>query len=95
MNGLCVRPTLAEEPWGAIPFAALLFDRAQLDLGDLPQQIEWADFAGLLGWLREKTHRHGKRWRSTELVFQATGAQPSPRPFSSQLTQKFGELYGL
>ena len=76
---------------GAIPFAALLFDRAKLDLGDLPQQIEWADFAGLLGWLREKTHRHGKRWRSTELVFQATGA----RPFSSQLPQKFGELNGL
>ena len=76
-------------------FAAQLFDRAQQDLVDLPQQIERGDFAGLLGWLREKIHRHGKRWRSTELVFQATGAQPSPQPFLAQLTRKFGELYGL
>ena len=76
-------------------FAAQLFDRAQQDLGDLPQQIERGDFSGLLGWLRAKIHSHGKRWRSTELVFQASGAQPSPEPFLAQLTRKFGELYGL
>jgi len=76
-------------------FAAQLFDRAEQDLVDLPQQIERGEFAGLLGWLREKIHRHGKRWWSTELVFQATGAQPSPHPFLAQLTRKFGELYGL
>jgi len=76
-------------------FAAQLFDRAQLDLDDLPGQIERGEFGGLLGWLREKVHRHGKRWRSSELIAQATGAQPSPRPFLAQLTRKFGELYGV
>ena len=76
-------------------FSAQLYEQAKLDLGHLPRQIERGEFAGLLGWMRAKIHRHGKRWRSAELVQHATGVKPDPRPFLNSLKTKFGELYGV
>src|SRR3954453_18311511 len=49
-------------------YAAQLFARADRDLGDLAAALARGEFSGLLGWLREKVHRQGHRYRATQLV---------------------------
>lgn len=75
--------------------AAQLFAAAEADLPDLAGDFRQGRFARLLSWLREKIHRHGRRYRSAELLREATGASPAPGPLLTHLRQKYGELYGL
>lgn len=60
--------------------AAALFARAKADLGDLNEQIGRGEFALLLAWLRERIHRHGKRYPARELVRRAVGQETSIGP---------------
>jgi carboxypeptidase Taq len=76
-------------------FAAQLFTAARTALGDLDSAFRRGDFAGLLGWLRDKIHRHGQRYPATELIQRATGQAPSSRPLLEGLRKKYGELVGL
>lgn len=76
-------------------YAAQLFDTARSDLGDLDGAFARGDFAGLLGWLREKIHRHGQRYRAAELVERVTGSPPDHRPLIDGLRRKYAELYGI
>jgi carboxypeptidase Taq len=76
-------------------FAAQLMERATADLGDLDKALARGDFAGLLGWLREKVHRPGSRYPSAKLIEDVTGTPPGVRPLADQLRRKYGELYGI
>lgn len=76
-------------------YAAQFFARAENDLGNLAESFARGDFHPLLGWLREKIHRHGQRYSAAELVKQATGQPLSARPLVDHLTAKMGVLYGL
>ena len=76
-------------------YAAQLMHAAQQELGPLEEQWAQGDFAPLLGWMRQRVHRHGRRWDSQELIRQATGQPPDPRFLLQYLHQRFGELYGL
>jgi carboxypeptidase Taq len=76
-------------------FAAQLFARAKADLGDQDGAFAKGRFDGLLGWLREKIHRHGCRYPADRLIEQATGAPPDPRFFTQSLQGKYLPLYGL
>jgi carboxypeptidase Taq len=76
-------------------YAAQLFVGAARDVGDLPAAFARGDFSGLLGWLRERVHRHGQRHPAARLVERATGAPPGPGPLVSLLRSRYGELYGL
>jgi carboxypeptidase Taq len=76
-------------------YAAQLFARADADLGGLDGAFARGDFAGLLNWLRDKVHRHGKRFSPAALIEQATGTPLDHRPFIDALRRKYGELYGL
>jgi carboxypeptidase Taq len=76
-------------------FAAQLFEAARTSLGDLDAAFRRGDFAGLLGWLRDKIHRQGQRYPATELIKRATGQAPSSRPLLEGLRKKYGELVGL
>jgi len=49
----------------------------------------------LLGWLREKIHRHGQRYTAAELVERVTGRGLSATPLVEHLRTKMGPLYGL
>jgi len=75
--------------------AAQLFAAAEAALPELPEDFRHGRFAPLLGWLRERVHRHGRRYRSADLVSQATGVPPAPGPLLNGLREKYGELYGL
>jgi carboxypeptidase Taq len=71
-------------------YAAQLFARAERDLGDLDEAFAAGDFTGLLGWLRDRVHRHGQRWSAEGLVEKATGMPPSPVALLASLRRRYG-----
>ncbi|HTL31330.1 MAG TPA: carboxypeptidase M32 [Tepidisphaeraceae bacterium] len=76
-------------------YAAQFFEQVRKDVGDLDAQFARGDFASLLGWLREKIHRHGKRYSARDLVNRVTGNDLSAKPLLDHLNRKASELYGV
>jgi carboxypeptidase Taq len=76
-------------------YAAQIHERARADLGDLDGAFAKGDFAPLLGWLRERIHRHGRRYPPARLVEVASGAPPSPGPLLHHLETTAARVYGL
>jgi carboxypeptidase Taq len=74
-------------------FSAQFMAQARNDLGDLDAALGRGEFQGLKGWLVEKIHRHGARYRAMELVQRVTGRQPGHAAFVDYLKQKYFELY--
>jgi hypothetical protein len=52
-------------------------------------------FGPLLGWLRDRIHVHGMRYRAPELCERVTGRALSHEPFLEYLDEKLVPLYGL
>jgi carboxypeptidase Taq len=75
--------------------AAQLFARARQDLGDLDEALGRGDFAGLLGWLRDKVYRNGGRYSARRLIELVTASPPEHAPLVEGLRQKYGDLYGI
>src|SRR5262249_21954623 len=73
-------------------FAEQLYAAAAAELGDLEGPFARGEFGCLLGWLREKVHRHGGRYRTPRLMERVTGAALDPRPLVSRLRRKHREL---
>lgn len=76
-------------------YAAQFFEQAEADIGPLDEQFRRAEFAPLLGWLREKIHRPGRRFRAADLVVRVTGQPLSHEPLVRHLRRKFAPLYRL
>jgi carboxypeptidase Taq len=76
-------------------YSAQFFEQAKEDLGDLDSQFARGDFGSLLGWLREKIHRQGQRYRAENLVKKITGKPLMHQPLIDYLKGKFGILYRL
>jgi len=72
-----------------------LWDVINKDIPDLEAQIEQGQFGTLLGWLREKVHRHGSKFDPQELVQKITGSKIDPQPYVKYLRTKFTDIYGL
>lgn len=76
-------------------YAAQFFERAGKDLGDLDAMFAKGEFAPLLAWLRDKIHRHGKRYTAQQLVRRVTGADLSAEPLMRHLERNASEYYGV
>ena len=76
-------------------YAAQFFEAARRDLGDLDGQFAGGEFGPLSGWLRDRVHRHGMRYRATELVRVITGKPLGHRALMTHLKTRFGPLYGI
>jgi carboxypeptidase Taq len=76
-------------------YGAQFFEQACKDLGDLDAMFARGEFAPLLAWLREKIHRHGKRYRARDLVRKLTGSDLSAEPLMRRLEQNAREFYGV
>ena len=76
-------------------FAAQLMAAASRQLPDLDQDIAAGRFGGLLSWLRQHVHAHGRLHDSAALVEQATGEPVSERWLIESLWQRYGPAYGL
>jgi carboxypeptidase Taq len=75
--------------------AAQLFESARSAMPKLPADIEAGRFGGLLEWLRENVHQHGKRYQPPELIVRATGKPLTTDAYLRYLTEKFSAIYGL
>ncbi len=69
--------------------AAQLFKRAVQDLPNLEAELARGQYAGLLGWLRDKVHRHGSRYSPQQLMEKATGEPTRAAGHLEYLRQKF------
>lgn len=76
-------------------FAAQLMAAATRDLPDLDGDLAAGRFAGLLAWLRQHVHAHGRQLESAALVEQATGEPVSARWLVESLWRRYGPAYGL
>jgi carboxypeptidase Taq len=76
-------------------FAAQFWEAASRDRPKLEEEIGQGEFGGLLGWLRDHVHRHGRQYTAGELCERATGSPLSADPFIRYVEGKFAPLYGL
>jgi carboxypeptidase Taq len=76
-------------------YSAQLLAAARADLGDVESQWAEGDFSPLLGWMREKIHARGSILSPAELIEEATGQAPTPKPFFDYLAAKIERLYGV
>ncbi|MBA4038991.1 MAG: carboxypeptidase M32 [Planctomyces sp.] len=76
-------------------YAAQLWEAVRRDVPTLEGDIARGRFGGLLGWLRQRIHRHGRRYTAAELCQRATGAALSPEPLLRHLEGKLLPLHGL
>lgn len=75
--------------------SAQLWEVINRDIPDLESQIEQGKFDALLGWLRDKIHRHGAKFDPQELVQRVTGSKIDPQPYVNYLRKKYSDIYGL
>jgi carboxypeptidase Taq len=76
-------------------YAAQFFEQARKDVGDLDAQFARGEFPPLLNWLRDKIHRHGKRFTAGQLAQRVTGKPLEAAPLLRHLRGKASELYGV
>ncbi len=75
--------------------SAQLFAAARAASPGLDDALAAGDYSGLLGWMREHVHQHGRKYPPAELVKRATGGPLSASAYVAYLTGKFGAIYGL
>jgi carboxypeptidase Taq len=75
--------------------SAQFWECIQQDIPNLPEQIEQGQFSELLGWVRQKIHRHGSKFEPQELVERVTGTKIDAAPYMRYLRSKYSEVYGL
>jgi carboxypeptidase Taq len=76
-------------------YAAQFMEAARRDLGDLDADFRRGEFGRLKGWLTEKIHSQGQRFRAATLCERVTGRSLSHRPLLNYLRDKYSLLYGL
>ncbi|MCJ7531319.1 MAG: carboxypeptidase M32, partial [Anaerolineales bacterium] len=75
--------------------AAQLWEKIKQDIPDLEDQITQGEFSTLLGWLREKIHKHRAKYFPQELLQRITGSKIDSAPYIRYLGNKFGQIYNL
>ena len=76
-------------------YAAQFHATMARELPDWEEQVRRGEFQQILGWLRERIHRHGRVYSATEICQRVTGEPLDARYFLDYLGSKFGELYRL
>lgn len=62
---------------------------------DMDEKMAKGDFTGILGWLRENVHRHGRRYSRDDLMIKATGKPLGTADYCRYLTEKYSALYKI
>lgn len=76
-------------------YAAQFFEQAQKDNAQLLPELQQGSFKWLLQWLREKVHKHGRRYRSEELCKIVTGKGLDFSAFMRYAQQKYAGIYEI
>jgi carboxypeptidase Taq len=75
--------------------SVMFFEKAIRDVPSIPADIERGEFGGLLTWLRENIHRHGRKYLPGELIQRVTDQPLNPKPYLTYLKLKYSEIYDL
>lgn len=75
--------------------SAQVWEKLNQDIPNLEEQISQGKFDEMLGWLRSKIHRFGKKYESQDLVKRVTGSTITPEPYMRYLKTKYTEVYDL
>lgn len=75
--------------------SAQIWEKALVDLPDLYDQFARGEFMPLREWLREKLHRHGRKFSPKETLERLVGGPIDVAPYIRYLQNKFGEIYGV
>lgn len=75
--------------------SAQLWERMNMDIPNLEEQVEKAQFIEILGWLRKNLHVYGAKFEPQELVKKVTGSRITPEPYIRYLESKFKDIYNL
>jgi carboxypeptidase Taq len=76
-------------------YAAQFMEAARRDLGDLDADFRRGEFGRLKGWLNEKIHRQGQRYRAGKLCERVTGQALGHGPLMRYLRGKYEPHYGI
>ncbi len=71
-------------------YAAQLFATADREIGPLEESFAAGEFSELREWLRDKIHRHGKRYRATQLIERTTGKALDPSALIASISHRYG-----
>lgn len=71
-------------------YAAQLFATADREIGPLEESFAKGEFSPLREWLREKIHRHGKRYHATGLIERTTGKALDPSALIASISHRYG-----
>ena len=76
--------------------SAQLWERIIADLPELDEQFERGEFGALREWLRERVHRHGRKFTPTETLERAIGSSRiDAEPYIRYLRRKLELIYGI
>jgi carboxypeptidase Taq len=75
--------------------SALFFEAALRDHPEILSEMEEGEFGTLLGWLRDKIYRHGRKFTADELVERISGGPLRIGPYMNYLREKYGTLYKI
>ncbi len=75
-------------------YAAQLFAAAERAIGPLQEAFAKGNFHTLRNWLGEKVHRHGKRYKSAEIIERVTGSAPDPSSLIESLSRRYTSTPG-
>jgi carboxypeptidase Taq len=76
-------------------YAAQLWAAIGRELPERDAAIAGGQLRPILGWLRERIHRHGGTYLPADLIERATGEPPNPRYLTEYLSAKYGQVYGF
>ena len=76
-------------------YAAQLWTTLRGALPGLDDDLRRGEFGGLLGWLKENVHAHGRRYTAPELCERITGGALSHEPLLRYLEAKLKPIYGI
>ena len=74
-------------------YAAQLYAQAEKEIPKLEKQIAAGNSLVLLDWLREKVHRHGRRYEAEELCEMITGEPLNIKYFMDYAKKKYQKVY--
>jgi carboxypeptidase Taq len=72
-----------------------IWQALRLELPELDEQIEAGEFAPLREWLRDRLHRHGRKFSPQETLELCTGRRIDPEPYLGYLRAKVADVYGV
>lgn len=76
-------------------YAAQFLSVMERDMPEMWEEVRRGDTAGILAWLRERIHRHGKARTAGELVQSIAGGPLDPEPYLAYLEAKYRDIYRL